>query len=95
MAKLIWNRCPKHRMEMKRDYDKELRPFYYCPTCGFYRYYEGLEGYNNKLILNKKNNDINIQNNLNNNPLCPQCKANSLTPFEQKGWYCTRCKYRI
>ena len=55
MAKLIWNRCPKHRMDMIRDYDDELRPFYYCPICCFYRYYERNEGYNNSLISNCDN----------------------------------------
>ena len=96
MAKLIWNRCPKHRMEMTRNYDNELRPFYYCPICGFYRYYEGKEGYDNKLILNDQENlDLNISENSDiTGQLCPQCKANNLTPFEQNGWYCSRCKYR-
>ena len=94
MAKLIWNRCPNHRMDMIRNYDKELRPFYYCPICGFYRYYEGQEGYNNDLISLDKN-ELNFNENIEKNgPLCPQCKGDYLTPFENKGWYCSRCKYR-
>jgi len=94
MAKLIWNRCPKHRMDMLRKYDNELRPFYYCPICGFYRYYEGNEGYNNCLISNDKSELNEFKNISENSPLCPQCKCNYLAPFEQHGWYCSRCKYR-
>jgi len=93
MAKLIWNRCPNHRMDMIRNYDDELRPFYYCPICGFYRYYEGQEGYNNNLISLDKN-ELDSNENIDNGPLCPQCKGEYLKPFENKGWYCTRCKYR-
>lgn len=93
MAKLIWNRCPKHRMDMIRDYDNELRPFYYCPICGFYRYYEGNEGYNNSLISND-DNELKSFNKDETGPLCPQCKGNFLAPFEQDGWYCSRCKFR-
>ena len=94
MAKLIWNRCPKHRMDMIREHDAELRPFYYCPICGFYRYYEGNEGYDNSLI-SKDKNEFNSFIKINGNgPLCPQCKGNYLAPFEQDGWYCSRCKYR-
>ncbi len=93
MAKLIWNRCPKHRMDMTRDYDEESRPFYYCPICGFYRYYEGNEGYNSELI-SKNEHNLDSNNTEISGPLCPQCKANYLAPFEQNGWYCSRCKYR-
>ena len=60
MAKLIWNRCPKHRIDMTRDYDEESRPFYYCPICGFYRYYEGSEGYNSELILKNQRKIFNF-----------------------------------
>ena len=60
MAKLIWNRCPKHGMDMIRDYDDELKSFNKDET----------------------------------GPLCPQCKGNFLAPFEQDGWYCSRCKFR-
>ena len=96
MAKLIWNRCPKHRKEMIRNYDENLRPFYYCPTCGFYRYHEGVEGYNNKLIQFEEDysNKINSQNIEKVGALCPQCQGNYLEPFEGEGWYCSRCKYR-
>ena len=27
MAKLIWNRCPNHRMDMERDYDDNQNLF--------------------------------------------------------------------
>ena len=96
MARLIWNRCPKHRMEMTRDYDKELRPFYYCPICGFYRYHEGKEGYDNRLIWSDIGNLdlINSEKSDATGPLCPQCKGNYLSPFEGEGWYCSRCKFR-
>ncbi len=95
MSKLIWNRCPKHRMDMTRDYDDESIPFYYCPICGFFRYHDGREGYNSKLILeNKGGYELDNTKNSDNYPLCPQCKANYLTPFEKNGWYCSRCKYR-
>ena len=94
MAKLMWNRCPKHRLDMKREFDEESRPFYYCPICGFYRYYEGNEGYNNNLI-SKNSSEFNQFKNINEEgPLCPQCKGNYLAPFEKNGWYCSRCKYR-
>ena len=91
MAKPIWNRCPKHRIDMIRDYDKDLKPFYYCPTCGFYRYHDGIEGYNNKLINYENVNSKNIDE---VGILCPQCQGNYLDSFEGKGLYCSRCKYR-
>jgi ribosomal protein S27AE len=94
MAKLIWNRCPKHRMDMTREYDDEHRPFYYCHICGFYRYHDGIEGYKKSLISEDNNESKSFQNIDETGPLCPQCKGNYLAPFEQDGWYCSRCKYR-
>ena len=94
MAKLIWNRCPNHRMDMKRGYDDEQKPFYYCHICGFYRYHGGSEGYNKDLISKDDIESKSFENLLETGPLCPQCKDNHLVPFQKDGWYCSRCKYR-
>ncbi len=88
MAKLIWNGDSKHKMEMTRDHVKEVRTFYYWPICGFYRYHDGNEGYDNRFIWNNFG-DLDFNNSEKYDKtytIYVQCRGDCLEPIEGEKW---------
>ena len=90
MPELDWKRCPKHKKNMKKDFDKYGTPFWYCPICGYYRYFDGRRGTDPSLI-EQRQPPRQIQDS--EGPLCPQCRMEHMI-LHSSGWLCPRCGHR-
>ena len=98
MPELHRQKCPQHKKKMEKEFDKQRTPFYYCPTCGYYRYYDGREGHDPSLIRGPPSGPGHYgppggNSKLSTGPQCPKCRRAQLVPGPG-GWYCPLCGYR-